>query len=340
MSSTVEVRELVKRYPLTGGKGIVHAVNGVSFTIRPGETLALVGESGSGKSTVGRCLLRLVEPTSGTVTFDGFDIGLMSKRRIRSWRANAQMIFQDPFDALSPRMRVETILEEPLRLHTTLKPDARRDRMLELLDYVKLPPTYLDRVPRELSGGEAQRVAIARAIATNPGFLVLDEPTSSLDLSVRASVLSILTGLQKKLGLTYLLISHDLHTVSAYADRVAVMYLGAIVELGPAQRVFDDPQHPYTQALLSASLPADPTAKLNRFVLKGEIPSSIILPQGCLFASRCPLVISGCLPAQPSPRLASPDHLAACIRLDDGTNKIRAAAPLPPLGGGQGKGSN
>ena len=325
MSSTVEVTRLVKRYPLTGGKGVVHAVNGVTFTIRPGETLALVGESGSGKSTVGRCLLRLVEPTSGNVTFDGLDIGRMSKRRMRQWRANAQMIFQDPFDALSPRMRVETILEEPLLLHTSLKAEARKERMLQLLDNVKLPPAYLSRVPRELSGGEAQRIAIARAIATNPGFLVLDEPTSSLDLSVRASVLSILTGLQKKLGLTYLLISHDLHTVSAYADRVAVMYLGAIVELGPAQRVFEDPQHPYTQALLSASLPADPKVKLNRFVLSGEIPSSITLPQGCLFASRCPLVMSGCLPRQPESRNASADHVAACVRLDDGTNKIRGA---------------
>ena len=236
MSTTVEVSDLVKRYPLAGGKGTVHAVNGVSFTIRAGETLALVGESGSGKSTVGRCILRLVEPTSGRITFDGFDTAQMSKSRVRSWRANAQMIFQDPIDALSPRMRVQTILEEPLRLHTKLDRAARRERLLELLEYVKLPARYLDRAPHQLSGGEAQRIAIARAIATNPGFLVLDEPTSSLDLSVRASVLSLLSALQKRLGLTYMLISHDLHTVSAYADRVAVMYLGAIVEMGPAQR--------------------------------------------------------------------------------------------------------
>jgi oligopeptide/dipeptide ABC transporter ATP-binding protein len=324
----VEVRELVKRYPLGGGKGAVHAVNGVSFEIRPGETLALVGESGSGKSTVGRCLLRLVEPTSGSVLFDGRDIGQMTASDLRAWRANAQMIFQDPFDALSPRMRVKTILEEPLKLHTTLGAAARKDRLLELLGDVRLGASYLDRVPRELSGGEAQRIAIARAIATNPGFLVLDEPTSSLDLSVRASVLAILKRLQKQLGLTFLLISHDLHTVSAYADRVAVMYLGKIVELGPAQRVFDDPQHPYTQALLSASLPADPTLEVNRFPLKGEIPSSIDLPEGCLFASRCPIVKRECLAARPAHRQASPDHTAACIRLDDGTNKIpRSALP-------------
>jgi oligopeptide/dipeptide ABC transporter ATP-binding protein len=324
----VEVRELVKRYPLGGGKGVVHAVNGVSFGIRPGETLALVGESGSGKSTVGRCLLRLVEPTSGSVVFNGRDIGQMSSSALRAWRANAQMIFQDPFDALSPRMRVQTILEEPLKLHTTLGAAARKDRLLELLVDVRLSASYLDRVPRELSGGEAQRIAIARAIATNPGFLVLDEPTSSLDLSVRASVLSILKRLQDQLGLTYLLISHDLHTVSAYADRVAVMYLGRIVELGPAQRVFDDPQHPYTQALLSASLPADPTVQVDRFLLKGEIPSAIDLPEGCLFASRCPIVKKECLAAPPAHRQASADHTAACIRLDDGTNKIpRSSLP-------------
>ncbi len=330
MSSTVEATNLVKRYPLTGGRGTVHAVNGVSFTIRAGETLALVGESGSGKSTVGRCLLRLIEPTSGRITFDGFDIAQMSKSKVRSWRANAQMIFQDPIDSLSPRMRVQTILEEPLRLHTRLDARGRSERMLELLENVRLGSKYLDRVPRQLSGGEAQRIAIARAIATNPGFLVLDEPTSSLDLSIRSSVLSILASLQRKLGLTYLLISHDLHTVSAYADRVAVMYLGAIVEMGPALRIFEDPQHPYTQALLSASLPADPTLRSNRFLLKGEVPSSIELPPGCLFASRCPLVFDRCLPEHPRFRVAGPEHVAACVRLDDGSNLIEARMSSAP----------
>lgn len=326
MSGAVEVANLVKHYPLKGGKAAVHAVNGVSFSIRAGETLALVGESGSGKSTVGRCVLRLTEPTSGRITFDGLDIARMSKSKVRSWRANAQMVFQDPIDALSPRMTVDTILDEPLRLHTELDSRARHQRKLELLEYVRLPATYLDRVPRQLSGGEGQRIGIARAIATNPSFVVLDEPTSSLDLSVRASVLSILSALQEKLGLTYLLISHDLHTVSAYSDRVGVMYLGAIVEMGPAQSVFEDPQHPYTQALLSASLPADPTRRSSRFILKGEVPSSIELPPGCPFASRCPLVTDECLRAQPAFRVARPEHVAACIRLDDGSNKIRGAA--------------
>ena len=202
--------------------------------------------------------------------------------------------------------------------------------MLEHLENVRLPAGYLDRVPRQLSGGEAQRVAIARAIATNPSFVVLDEPTSSLDLSGRASMLSILSSLQEKLGLTYLLISHDLHTVGAYANRVAVMYLGAIVETGPAQAVFDNPQHPYTQALLSASLPADPTLRSNRFILKGEVPSSIDLPKGCPFASRCPLVTDDCLTGPPAFRVAGLEQIAACIRLDDASNKIQAATASPP----------
>lgn len=321
MSATVGVRDVVKTFP-AGGGGLVHALNGVTLTIRAGETLAIVGESGSGKSTLGRCLLRLVEPTSGSVTFDGLDIGRITGGKLRAWRANAQMVFQDPFDALSPRMRVKSLLEEPLKLHTKMGSRARHQRMVELLDFVKLPAAYLKRLPRELSGGEAQRIAIARAIATNPGFVVLDEPTSSLDLSVRASVLSLLGSLQERLGLTYMLISHDLHSVARYADRVAVMYLGTIVEMGSAERVFENPQHPYTQALLSAALPADPTVKVNRFLLKGEVPSSIQLPTGCLFASRCPLVKKECLGARPAMRPAESDHQAACIRVDDRTNKI------------------
>ncbi len=332
MNPAVQVRDLFKSYPLGGGRGFVHAVNGVSFDIEAGETVAVVGESGSGKSTVGRCLLRLVEPTTGAVLFKGRDISRMPASQLRSWRKDAQMIFQDPFDALSPRMSVHTILEEPLKLHTRLDAAARKRRMVELLENVRLGDDYLNRVPRELSGGEAQRVAIARAIATNPEFLVLDEPTSSLDLSVRASVLELIKSLQQELGLTYLLISHDLHTVSAYSDRVAVMYLGTIVEMGPAQKVFEDPQHPYTQALLSASLSADPTTPVDRLLLKGEIPSAIELPPGCLFSSRCPIVKKECMAARPEHRLASPGHSAACIKLDDHTNKVPRSEVAGPAG--------
>jgi oligopeptide/dipeptide ABC transporter ATP-binding protein len=325
VSAGVQVRGLVKQFPLGSRKGTVHAVNGVSFDIAPGETFGLVGESGSGKSTLGRCLLRLIEPTQGSISFDGRDVGRIPGGELRAWRANAQMVFQDPFDALSPRMRVRSLIEEPLKLHTRLDRRGRRERVLEVLEQVRLGAAYLDRLPRELSGGEAQRVAIARAIATNPRYLVLDEPTSSLDLSVRASVLSLLDHLQRERSLTYLLISHDLHTVGAHCDRVAVMYLGALVEIGPAREVFEDPQHPYTQALLSASLPADPTVQIDRFVLRGEIPSSIQLPNGCLFATRCPLVRPDCLAARPAFRVTAPEHLSACVRLDDRTNHIRSA---------------
>jgi oligopeptide/dipeptide ABC transporter ATP-binding protein len=207
---------------------------------------------------------------------------------------------------------------------------ARRARVLSLLRSVRLDDSYVDRVPRRLSGGEAQRVAIARALATDPAFLVLDEPTSSLDLHVRRSILTLLDTLQQELGLTYLLISHDLHMVSAHAEEVAVMYLGRIVESGPARQVFQDPQHPYTQALLSATLTADPTVRPSRILLTGEIPSPIDLPPGCLFASRCALALDACRIGRPADRLVGPDHRAACIRIDDGTNRIRPRAPAGP----------
>ncbi|HKQ01466.1 MAG TPA: oligopeptide/dipeptide ABC transporter ATP-binding protein [Actinomycetes bacterium] len=323
MSVALVVDNLVKHYPAGRGKGLVHAVNGVSFRIEPGETLGLVGESGSGKSTVGRCLLRLVEPTSGGIRFDGVDVAGLSGSDLRSWRARTQVVFQDPFDSLNPRMRVGAILEEPLRLHTRLDRAGRTARARELLGLVQLNPGHVRRFPRELSGGEAQRVAIARAIATDPGFLVLDEPTSSLDLSIRAGILALLDQIKRERGLTFLLISHDLFTIGAHCDRVAVMYRGTFVEVGPVDQVFHDPQHPYTQALLSASLPADPAAVLDRWVLEGEIPSSIELAPGCLFSSRCPLVRADCLPQRPEPRAVSEGHTVACVRVDDRTNKLR-----------------
>jgi oligopeptide/dipeptide ABC transporter ATP-binding protein len=329
MTPVLELEGLVKEFPLGRRGGVVHAVNGVSLSIAPGETLGVVGESGSGKSTLGRMALRLLEPTQGRIRFEGQDITRLGGGALRAWRARAQVVFQDPRDALSPRMDVRTLIEEPLRLHTDLDATARLERVVQLLRSVRLDEGYLTRSPRRLSGGEAQRVAIARALATDPTFLVLDEPTSSLDLHVRRSILTLLDTLQQERGLTYLLISHDLHMVAAHADQVAVMYLGRIVETGPAREVFEHPEHPYTQALLSATLSADPTVRPSRILLDGEIPSPIDLPRGCLFASRCPIALDACREGPPVDRFVEPDHRAACIRIDDGTNRVRPTARGP-----------
>jgi oligopeptide/dipeptide ABC transporter ATP-binding protein len=325
MTVRIDVEGLVKHFPIRGARGVVQALNYVSFTIEPGSTLGVVGESGSGKSTLGRCLLRLIEPTAGRVRFDGEDITRLARHELRARRARMQMIFQDPYESLNPRMRVRRLIEEPLKLHTDMDETARIGRVLELLELVRLERHHMTRFPHELSGGQLQRIGIARAIAVHPGFIVLDEPTSSLDLTVRAGILNLLRSLQDEFNLTYLLISHDLATVGAYCDEIAVMYLGSIVERGPAKQVFETPQHPYTQALLSADLPADPSATLQRHVLSGEIPSPVNLPTGCLFASRCPLVRDDCTQGPPAYRDAGGGQLASCVRLDDGTNRLTLA---------------
>lgn len=320
MTVAVQVDNLVKHFSIRGTSGVVRAVNDVSFNIEKGTTLGVVGESGSGKSTLGRCLLRLVEPTSGSVRIDGQDMMSLDTKSLRAARARLQMIFQDPYESVNPRMRVRRIVEEPMRLHTSMTERERGQRAVELLEMVNLDPAHLNRFPHELSGGQLQRIGIARAIALNPSFIVLDEATSSLDLTVRAGVLALLRSLQQELGLTYLLISHDLATVSAYCDEMAVMYLGSIVERGRAADVFADPQHPYTQALLSAQLPADPSIAVQRVMLGGEIPSPVDLPPGCLFSSRCPIVRDECRRGRPDFRTVTISHEASCIRLDDGTN--------------------
>lgn len=326
MSTHIRAEGLVKHFPVRGSRSVVQAVDKVDITIERGRTLGLVGESGSGKSTVGRCLLRLVEPTEGRVMHGDLDIASLSSRRMQRHRAKAQMIFQDPYESLNPRMRIRALVEEPLLLHTDLSRTARSRRAQELLTLVRLEPVHLDRYPHELSGGQLQRIGIARAIATDPDFLVLDEPTSSLDLSVRAGVLDLLKRLQRDLGITYLFISHDLTTVAHMADEVAVMYLGSIVELGASSSVFGDPQHPYSQALLSAALSLDPDRKSNRHVLGGETPSPIDLPDRCLFAARCPLQREDCLTGRPAHAPPHADHTAACVRVMDGTNRLPAQA--------------
>lgn len=318
----LSVRDLVKAFDLGGGS-VVHAVNGVDLEIRPAEVVGMVGESGSGKSTIGRLVLALLKQTSGEVRFEGTDLKGLNARALRAMRARMQIVFQDPWSALNPRMSVGQQIGEPLLLHTALSRAERRARVEALSERVRLPAKFLDRTPAELSGGQLQRVCIARAIATDPKFIVLDEPTSSLDLSVRAGILDLLAELRRDLGVAMLFISHDLGTVKLIADRIMVLYLGTVVEEGPADVVFNDPAHPYTQALLSAHLPPDPKARLKRHVLQGEIPSPIDLPKGCRFASRCPVALPQCREALP-PLVATGERnrRAACIRIADGGNRL------------------
>jgi oligopeptide/dipeptide ABC transporter ATP-binding protein len=325
MSPHVEVRDLVKHFPGRSRHETVRAVNSVSLVIERGSTFGLVGESGSGKSTLGRCLVRLIEPTSGEVLVDGEDIGALAPRALRARRSAMQIVFQDPYDAFNPRMTVERLIAEPLTLHARLTREQRRERVMEALATVGLDPALAERYPRELSGGQLQRVGICRALITRPELLVLDEPTASLDLSVRGEVLGLLRRLRDELGLTYLLISHDLATVAEHCDEVAVMYLGTIVERGPGDELFRDPQHPYTQALLSSTLPADPGRRAAPVLLAGEQPSPIHLPPGCVFASRCPLVKEECVAGLPAFRAVADGREARCVRLDDGSNKVARA---------------
>lgn len=319
----LSVEKLVKHFPGQTRGETVHAVNDVTFSLFPGETLGLVGESGSGKTTIGRCAIRLLEPTGGTIRFRGRDITHLPESQCRPLRGKIQIIFQDPYRALNPRMRVGRLISEMLMLHTALDAKGRRERSLELAERVRLNADLLSRFPNQLSGGQLQRVCIARAIASNPELIILDEPTSSLDLSVRASILELLQELQASTGAAMLFISHDLETVSFVSDRILVLYLGSIVESGPSKRVFEQPAHPYTQSLLSAHLPTDPEQPLQRHLLEGEVPGPINLPPGCPFEPRCPVAISECGLAMPEARLLNgEEHTAACIRIDDGSNTL------------------
>jgi oligopeptide/dipeptide ABC transporter ATP-binding protein len=310
----VRVRGLFKHFPVANGDDVVRAVDGVTFEIFRGETLGLVGESGCGKSTVGRCLLRLIEPTRGSVEFDGRDVLATSGAELRRLRREMQIIFQDPYASLNPRMRVRDIVAEPLVIHGIGDKAERRERVAELLRKVGLDPDYRDRYPHEFSGGQRQRIGIARALALNPKLIVADEPVSALDVSVQAQVINLLEDLQKEFELTYLFISHGLAVVEHISDRVAVMYLGRIVEVAPAEDLYANPLHPYTRALLSAIPVPDPTRKRDRIVLKGDVPTPINPPSGCRFHTRCPDAIPDCARIDPDLREVAPNHTAACIR--------------------------
>lgn len=310
----LEVQNLVKYFPVTGSRDMVHAVNDVSFEIHRGETLALVGESGSGKTTTGRCVLRLIEPTSGHIYLEGQDICAIRDSQMRGLRPKIQMVFQEPYESLNPRMTVSRIIEDPLRMDRSKNTRERQRRVEELIELVRLSPRHLDQYPHQLSGSQQQRVGIARAIATEPDLLVLDEPTSALDISVRAEIMELLMQLQEQLGLSYLFISHDLLAVRHISDRVAVMYLGQIVETGTAQEIFSAPIHPYARALISSVLFPDPDQVRPRFLLKGEIPSPINLPQGCYLFSRCPLAQTGwCEQSVPPLEALTDTRSIACL---------------------------
>jgi oligopeptide/dipeptide ABC transporter ATP-binding protein len=306
----------VKHFPVEGTDKVLRAVDGVSFYIRPGETLGLVGESGCGKSTVGRCILRLYEPTAGRVFFDGIDIRELSAGALRDKRREMQIIFQDPYSSLDPRLNILSIVAEPLAIHGVGDRRERRERVAKLLGKVGLDPAYMYRYPHEFSGGQRQRIGIARALALNPRLIVCDEPVSALDVSVQAQVVNLLQDLQQELGLTYLFISHGLAVVQHISDRVAVMYLGKIVEIADANDLYADPLHTYTKALLYAIEIHDPKQKRERIVLKGDVPTPIDPPSGCRFRTRCPWAIDECAKVVPELREIKPGHTAACIRVE------------------------
>jgi oligopeptide transport system ATP-binding protein len=317
VSALLEARALVKEYPIQRGfwrreTGRLRALDGVDLTVRAGESLALVGESGSGKTTLGRCLLRLIEPTAGSVRFRDRDLLALPREALRRERRYLQMIFQDAFGALDPRMRAGDSIAEPLEAHAIGGREERRERVRELLELVGLPADAARRYPHEFSGGQRQRVGIARALATEPALVVADEPVSSLDVSIRAQVLDLLADLQARLGLALLLISHDLAVVRQLAARVAVLYLGRVVESGPAKAIFSAPQHPYTVSLLSAVPRPEPGAARRRIVLAGELPSPSDPPPGCPFHPRCPIARSRCKDDVPPLAETSPGHLVAC----------------------------
>jgi oligopeptide transport system ATP-binding protein len=316
----LQVQDLVMHFPLTQGiifqrkVGAVRAVDGLSFSIRKGETMGLVGESGCGKSTTGRAILQLHRPTSGTVQFEGVELTRLKGEPLRKMRRQMQMIFQDPYASLNPRMTVGSIIGEPLDIHNLARGKEKQQRVEELLRVVGLNPYFANRYPHEFSGGQRQRIGIARALAVNPSFIVCDEPISALDVSIQAQIINLLEELQDEFGLTYLFIAHDLSVVRHISDRIAVMYLGKIVEVADRLELYENPLHPYTKALLSAVPIPDPTIerKRERIILTGDVPSPVAPPPGCRFHTRCPLADTICREQEPEFREVTPGHWAAC----------------------------
>jgi oligopeptide/dipeptide ABC transporter ATP-binding protein len=321
----IEVRDLKKHFPAGGPamfgqpRAVVKAVDGISFSIRRGETFGLVGESGCGKSTVARLLLRLLEPTAGSVVFDGVDLMSLPKERLRQMRRGMQMVFQDPFASLNPRMTVGEIVAEPLRVHGEHRGQEER-RVAELLDLVGLSRQHAKRHPHEFSGGQRQRVGIARALALNPRFIVCDEPVSALDVSIQSQVLNLLKDIQREFGIAYLFISHNLSVVKYVCDRVGVMYLGRLVEQADKSALFAVPNHPYTRALLSAIPVPEPGMAKSRIILAGDLPSPMRPPSGCRFHTRCYTASPRCRDVEPALREIGAGHVSACLLNEDGAN--------------------
>jgi len=321
----LDVKDLVMHFPLTQGiifqrkVGAVRAVDGVSFQIRRGETLGLVGESGCGKSTTGRAILQLYKPTAGLVNFEGQELTKLKGEQMRRMRRKVQMIFQDPYASLNPRMTVGSIIGEPLDIHNLAKGREKQQRVQELLSVVGLNPYFANRYPHEFSGGQRQRIGIARALAVNPSFIVCDEPISALDVSIQAQIINLLEELQNEFGLTYLFIAHDLSVVRHISDRIAVMYLGKIVELADRLDLYQNPLHPYSKALLSAVPIPDPVIerKRERIILTGDVPSPVNPPSGCRFHTRCPIAADVCRVDEPAFREITPGHWAACHFAED-----------------------
>ncbi|MEF9945240.1 MAG: dipeptide ABC transporter ATP-binding protein [Lachnospiraceae bacterium] len=312
----VSVQDVVKTFEANKGgfgkKKLVHAVNDVSFDIMPGETFSLVGESGCGKSTTGRLIDHLLVPDSGKIWFEDKDISNISQNEMRPLRADIQMIFQDPYGSLNPRMKIQDLIAEPLLIHTKMSSGERLKKVQELLEIVGLSAAHGERYPHEFSGGQRQRIGIARALTVQPKLIIADEPVSALDVSIQAQVLNLMQQLQKDFHLTYLFISHDLSVVEMISDRIAVMYLGTIVETAPKKELYENPRHPYTKALLSAVPIPDPTKEKKRIILQGDLPSTTNPPQGCLFHTRCPYCTDKCRTQRPQAQMITENHMSKC----------------------------
>jgi oligopeptide/dipeptide ABC transporter ATP-binding protein len=334
-AALLEVEELTRHFPVGRGlfsaaRGVVRAVDGVSFAIARGQTLGVVGESGCGKTTTARLVLRLDVPTAGAIRFEGEDVSSLEGESLRRYRGSVQAVFQDPYASLNPRMRVGAIVAEPLVMNRRIGADEGRSRTAELLDLVGLPARAADLFPHEFSGGQRQRIAIARALALSPKLVVLDEPVSALDVSIRAQILNLLRDLQARLGLSYLFIAHDLAAVAHMSHTVAVMYLGQIVEMGPAAAVTGNPRHPYTRALFAAALPSHPDERRDEVVVRGEIPSPLDPPGGCRFHPRCPVALPRCSTEPPRPREVAAGVAVACHLFEgDGSPGLPANGSRP-----------